>query len=304
MSCQACNTPNDSDARFCSECGKLLPEQTHREPAKARKGYFFILLLLPVIAAAAGIGYYKFFLPEGISAVVNGEEIKRSELDAAVARSTGGEAATGMLRHQVLSRLVTERIMLQEARKADITVSKEEVAAASAETRVSSGLDEDSFEKQMASQYGSAKEFERALERKLLINKFMASKIVPPGADPQAADRAVSRWFDGVSDGAAVRIALAEQGAGPGCGCSGSQDQATVGPRQGMAGCRVAAAQPASDQKGAAIEAALQYWRAKHGPETVTARAIDYGCHVQVDIIKDEKIIGSLRYQGGSILEQ
>jgi hypothetical protein len=49
------------------------------------RAYFFALLLIPVVALATGLGYYKFILPDGIAAVVNGEEIKHSELDSAVA---------------------------------------------------------------------------------------------------------------------------------------------------------------------------------------------------------------------------
>jgi len=307
MQCNACNTPNDADACFCSECGKALGEGTQSGPAKTRKGYFFALLLIPVVALAVGIGYYKYFLPQGVAAVVNGEEIKRSELDVAVVNApAGGGEVSAMLRHRVLNRMIAERLMLQEARKAGIAVPKEEVAAAVAEARMSSGLDEDSFHKEIVSQYGSVKQFESMLERRLLVRKFIAEKVAPVGADSAASDRAVSRWFEALSEKANVRIALAEQGAGAGCGCCGNRNE-TAGPQKSMPGCAAmatgAAAPQTTNQKQAAVDAGLSYWHTKHGPDAVTAKATDFGCHVQVDIIKDKKIIGSLRYQGGSIAE-
>ncbi len=306
MNCPKCTTTNDTDARHCSECGTPISNESTARPAKSRRAYLFALILLPVIALAVGLGYYKFFLPDGVVAVVDGEEIGRSELDGAVARaSKAGSAASGPLRFQILNRLIAERIVLQEARKAGTRATSEEIANAEDEARTSSGLDKAAFNKEILSQYGSVPAFKADLERRLLIRKFLAANVMPAGAEPQAAQKAVNRWFESISNKAVVRVALAEQGAGPGCGCCNNPGQA-AGMKQGTAGCRVAGApaQQASDQKSAATDAALRYWRAKHGPEAVTARAIDFGCHVQVDIVKNEKIIGSLRYQGGSIIEQ
>lgn len=303
MNCPKCMTMNDPDARYCSECGTSISMESMARPARSRRTYLFALILLPVIALAVGLGYYKFFLPDGVVAVVNGEEIGRSELDGAAARSPeAGSAASGPLRFQMLNRLIAERIVLQEARKAGTRATSEEIANAEAEARTSSGLDEAAFNKEILSQYGSVRAFQADLERRLLIRKFLAANVVPAGAEPQAAQKTVNRWFESMSNKAVVRVALAEQGAGPGCGCSNNPGQA-AGTKQG---CRVAGApaQQASDRKSAATDAALRYWRAKHGPEAVTARAIDFGCHVQVDIVRNEKIIGSLRYQGGSIIEQ
>ncbi len=92
MHCPDCKKTNDTDAHFCTACGRLL-QVLPQAVAEQRKAYFIALLFVPVIMLAAGIGYYKFFLPEGVVAVVNGEEIKRSELDAAVARALERQGA-------------------------------------------------------------------------------------------------------------------------------------------------------------------------------------------------------------------
>ncbi len=70
-----------------------------------------------------------------------------------------------------------------------------------------------------------------------------------------------------------------------------------------MGGSRQAAQITSKADTKAASEAALRYWHEKHGPETVTATVKDFGCHQQVDIVKDKKIIASLRYQAGAITE-
>jgi hypothetical protein len=157
--------------------------------------------------------------------------------------------------------------------------------------------------------------FEDVLSRRFLISKFIADKVVPPGADPQKAQVAMDQWYEGVSRKAAVRIALAEQEAGCG-GCNNKTTgqppcrQDTQGPccakgtQANAGGCnRTSQKSRASGQTQSAADACLQYWHAKHGPDTVSARSKDFGCHVQVDIVKDNKIISSLRYQNGSITE-
>jgi hypothetical protein len=52
-----------------------------------------------------------------------------------------------------------------------------------------------------------------------------------------------------------------------------------------------------------AADAGVRYWQEKHGGEAVTARTTDFGCHIQVDILRENKIVRSLRYQDGSISE-
>jgi hypothetical protein len=243
MQCPACSTSNDSDAAFCSECGKQLGEGPKASPEKSRKAYLFAFVLVPILALVAGLGYYKFFLPEGIAAVVNGEEIKTAELDAAIPRARERarvegveEAAYRGSRSQALSELITERLALQEARATGTRVSGEEISSAMAEMQASSGLDKAAFQRHVESQYGSMRDFEKALERRLLITKFLTEKIIPRGADSRTAGRVVDAWVRNLSNKAVVRIALAEKWSGSGCGCCSKG----VGPAEmkpGSPGC-------------------------------------------------------------------
>jgi hypothetical protein len=50
--------------------------------------------------------------------------------------------------------------------------------------------------------------------------------------------------------------------------------------------------------------AGLAYYRQRYGNEQVTVKATDYGCHIQVDVFKDGKVVKSLGYDGaGGIYE-
>jgi hypothetical protein len=51
-------------------------------------------------------------------------------------------------------------------------------------------------------------------------------------------------------------------------------------------------------------DAGLAYWREKLGGGEAGARVTDFGCHVQVDIIRDGKAVKSLQYQNGKITER
>lgn len=317
MLCTHCNHSNDVDAAFCGECGKPLGAAPSAAPARSKKAYWFIVVLVPVLLLVGWFGYYKFFLPDGIAAVVNGEDIKLSELDAAIMRTQAApESVDGRLRYQMLNEMIAERLALQEAIKTKMDVSRDEIANAATSARVASGLDEKTFEQEVRSQYGSRAAFERAVARNLLIKKFISEKVVPAGADPLTARAAVSAWLQELTGRSTVRIALAENGSTGGCGskagcgnncamAGGQQQQkqaAPAGPCCKTTG-QAASSSPSKNLSQSAEAACLKYWHDKHGADSVTTKLTDFGCHVQVDIIKNNKSIASLKFQNGSITE-
>lgn len=238
MHCPDCNTANDPDARYCSECGRPVSGDTKISSVGKTRTYFFALLLIPVVALAGGLGYYKFILPAGIAAVVNGEEIKRSELDSAVAltqakngeeNSNGDQSAqyTRRLRYEVLSGLITEKLVLQEARKVGISASPEDVASAVSLAQASSGMDKNKFQALVVQRFGSMPSFEEAVRREIIIKRIIARQVIPQGGDQQRGD-AVNAWLEDLSARASVRIALAEQWSGGGCGCGDPKTQQTA----------------------------------------------------------------------------
>jgi hypothetical protein len=142
----------------------------------------------------------------------------------------------------------------------------------------------------------------------LIIDRFMTEHIAFGISDPSAVQVAAMKWMQNAPARAAVRVALAEQWSGTGgCGCCGRRpggDAAalkTAGPVEPQAGEKRAV--PPVDGKGEAASKGLAYWREKHGDDAVTARVRDLGCHMEIDIIKNGKVVGSLRYQRGQITE-
>jgi hypothetical protein len=319
MNCGKCNASNDADAVFCEQCGNTLVPV----PAKGRRPYFYALLLVPVLLLAAGFGYYKFILPSGIAAEVNGETITVTELEAAV-RTNGNPAGLsaeqqGQLRYAALSELITERIALQEAKKADVRVSTEEVQAAVANMRTASGLDEQAFTARVEERYGSMDAFRKGLERRLAIRKFVDQNVTAGAASPADANMRLNQWLRNCTARASVRVSLNEElpASGSGCGCCGkgpAQQGTGPGNAPGKPGCGqgkgcgpqagpAAGSPEAKAQVEAARVAALDYWKKQNGSGPVEAKVTDFGCHVQVDIVANSKIAKSLRYQNGTITE-
>ena len=309
MNCGKCNTMNDNDAAFCVNCGGVLTAA----PRKGWRSYRYALLLLPVLLVAAGAGYYKFILPSGVAAVVNGEEIMLAELDNLVQPDRKGAEVSaetiGQMRYAALSELITERIVLQEARKAGVSVSDGDVQAAVQDMREASGLDEKDFAARVTERYGSVSAFRKGLERHLIIKKFIDGTVLAGASGPAEANMRLNQWLQDSTAKAAVRVSLAEQLPASGCGCCGGGGPAAskqgCDPAKGAKqGCDPkAGAKQVSGQGTVARDAALAYWRNQNGNRPVETKVTDFGCHIQVDIMSNNRIAKSLRYQNGTITE-
>ncbi len=307
MECGKCRSANDADARYCVNCGSSLDGRADHGSAKLGRNWWYLLLLLPLLAFAAGVGYYKFYLPKGVAAIVNGEEISLADVDKAASDIADGKAlpeeARSRMRYAVLSRMIAERIALQEARKAGITISQDELAEAVERRRTSAGMDQNTFADQINERYGSMAAFRRVLEQQLAINRFIDQRVTAGATDPATVSARMEQWQREIRGKAVVRIALAEELPAGNCGCcSGNRAPApgrACDPRKGPP----AGAGQLSPQARDAQKAALAYWQARNGDGPVDTRVRDFGCHIQVDIVKDERIAKSLRYQNGTITE-
>jgi hypothetical protein len=303
MQCGQCRKENENDAMFCEHCGSSLKETPAEKRAWFRGPYRSASLLLLAVAVTAGIGYYKYVLPGGIAAEVNGETITLAELDGVV-RSAVPAASAGQMRYAVLSRLVTERIAAQEAAKAGVRVFSEELADALTRAQAASGMDRGRFEAEISGRYGSMRAFRGALERQLTIRKFITERLAVGIADPTIVEGRVDQWLREITGRAAVRIALEEQLPAGGCACCGgktSEGTAAQGcdPSRKPAAGTVGASVPENEAR----KAALAYWRERHGEDPVELQVTDFGCHQQVDLLKGRNIAKSLRYQNGFITE-
>jgi hypothetical protein len=306
MQCGKCRSEIDDDAVFCTNCGTLLTARPETEAQQRNRGWWYLLLLLPVLILAGGLGYYKFALPQGVAAVVNGENITLAELDATMRGYESGQTLSdesrAQMRYAVLSQLISERIAAQEARKAGFTASDDEVDAAVERMRAASRMDEQSFAAQVRLRYGDRDALRRSLRRQLTIGKYVDAKVLAGAPDAASASARMDRWLRNISGQAAVRVALSEELQTGSCGCCGGRSaaarpgcDASHGPAQ--------ASGILSPQARDAQSAALAYWNVRHGAEPVETRVRDFGCHIEVDILQHDRIAQSLRYQNGRITE-
>ncbi len=312
MLCSKCQKHNDSDAVFCENCGAALAATpAHGVVGKGQRA-LFATALAAVILAIIAIGYYKFFLPGGIAAVVNGEEISLAEVNSLMRGAEGIENLPPELvsraRYRVLNDLITERIAWQEARKGGVRAEPAEVEAAYGQLAASAAGGPGAFEAQVRSQYGSVRAFQQSLERRIAIRKYINAQVTAGITDPTIAGARLNQWLQAVSARSSVRVALAEQlpgAAGGGCGSGGGCGTKAGGGCGSGGGCSSAprTGAEASPQAREAEKAALAWWRDRYGSEAVAAKVLDFGCHIQVDMMKGEQIARSLRYQNGSISE-
>lgn len=308
MQCGKCKSENDSDALFCEHCGGDLRGQSTSGAEKKNRAFLYILIAAVVVLVGA-IGYYKFFLPSGVAAVVNGEEISLAEVDARMQGVPRAEDVPPEIlsraRYRILNDLITERIAWQEAKRAGVRIASADIDAAYEQLVASSGDERDAFDALVKDQYGSVRAFRRALERRIAIRRYIDEKIAAGITDSTVVGARVDQWLQEISGKASIRVALAEQLPTSGCGSGGCGSGGCGGSGAGTGGCGTTPRTGAnvSTQAKEAQKAALAYWRERYGDDRVEAKVLDFGCHIQVDMMKEKRIAKSLRYQNGTITE-
>lgn len=306
--CEACNATSRS-------------EEGARRPLRMYRPAMLLILIALVIA---GLAYYRFFLPVGVAAVVNGESISVSDLDAALGRSrasleerygrdvfSGEEGAIELkkLRSRMLADMIRERVVLQEAQKAGVTAEAGEIDDAVRSLQAHWNLDKSGFAELVASRYNGMQAFRREVAEQLIIDRFMSTHVAGGVSDPAARQSAAEQWFRQAQGRAVVRVALAEQWSASGCACcAGRGGEAPASPKGSTDAPAAAsgAAKPSDDRAvltRKAEEAGLAYWRQRHGDCAARAEARDFGCHFEIDIIKGGRVVKSLRYQDDRVTE-
>ena len=136
-------------------------------------------------------------LPEVI-ARVNGEEIKRAELQDAIASLEGqaGRPVPPEERDQVfravLDQLVTGHVLLQESRTRNVTVPDAEIDARIGELRQRFAT-EDEFKKALASRNLTLDRIREELRKQLVIEKMIEAEVTP---QVSVNDQDVKKFYD------------------------------------------------------------------------------------------------------------
>jgi hypothetical protein len=316
----------------CLRCGKETGEgelycpvcQAAWGTRKTKRLWVFSLLFCGVLLGLAGLLLWHAgvslggLIPDRFSrkpmALVNGEPISSADFEARlqtvrriVERHNGSNLFSGErgrvlwenLRAQVLEEMVEEELVAQEARRLGIQVSEQ-------------GIQRE-IERIAREIYGSKENFQTWMEESGVQDQELQERIrnhlreeavkqakTPPGEDAEAF---LSAWLIQARKGSRIEISDGVKKAAYGFagrgGCCGPGLSSRGGSGQGPSG-RTLDPKMEKEAQRLALEA---YQKVNPSEQGVTAKVTDYGCHVQVDIQKEGKVVKSYIYQDGKVFE-
>ena len=205
MECPQCGNDLANGVAVCGACGtevkadeKVLPP---RESGSGRKNVYAVLAVLLVLLGGAALLIFTGLLPNPIkgggstAAIVNGEKISTAEVDQKFdlyrkmtgkdgqtdSATPGGKAAAADMKRQILNTMIQEKILLTEAGKEKITVPPQEIADRIAAIKKSMNLSDNDFEAFLKNHAMTQANFEKRIEKDLLISKLIAKGIEEKG---------------------------------------------------------------------------------------------------------------------------
>ncbi len=173
-------------------------QSVKKQVARQNNALWTALLIIGVIVIAVVI-YLSLQTPptkstqdDRVAALVNGEPIYMSEVDSIYAKLPDSSKATTS-KDDVLSQLIDQKVLLQEAEKQGITATDEEVNAYIQEMLTYFGFTEAQLEQVLAQQNIPMEDFVKSTQDQVilakLVNESIQSKIV-------ITDEAAQEYYD------------------------------------------------------------------------------------------------------------
>jgi hypothetical protein len=233
---------------------------------------------------------------------VNGEEITREEFSKRVDQAKkfyeyrygqgAFEGETGKenlnrLKTDILDEMTTEKILLQEAKSTGYASAPEEEIVKHLEMiKKQSGLSEVDFIKRI----GPLEDLKEELRRRWIISQFIEKAVLK--GDQVNGEVLFGQWL--VKTKAKAQIETYEK----------LEPVYTAKASCCRTGCGGGRAQPLDPKiESNAKTKGLEYYENKTQKKGANARVTDFGCHIQVDIIEDGKVVVSLTYRDGEVQE-
>ena len=297
-SCPSCSGRNEKRARFCIHCGNPLPRRRKVWTKKRHILFGGIGLIL-----AGAIGY---LLTGGIESKlvgkVNGEGITRKEFSKRVDHAKKfyenrygeglfedqtGKENLNRIKTEILDEMVVEKILLQEAKSTGYASAPEEEIVKHLEMiKKQSGLSEVDFIKRI----GPLEDLKEELRRRWIISQFIEKAVLK--GDQVNGEVLFGQWL--VKTKAKAQIETYEK----------LEPVYTAKASCCRSGCGGGRAQPLDPKiESNAKTKGLEYYENKTQKKGANARVTDFGCHIQVDIIEDGKVVVSLTYRDGEVQE-
>jgi hypothetical protein len=328
------------DKKICERCGAEIPDGMGMEcivckdPSgrkRSRRRWYLaaglsLILLLAVglligRAHEAGWDFSWDALTGKPVAVINGDPVTRPEFRERLAisrtmleRQYGkglfagekGEALLANLERDVLEKLLEDRLVAQEARLLNVLVSDEQVRQELEATGREIYGNREKFQATLKDD-GISEEYLFDHIRNLMLRREVAKAKVFDGSD---TDESLGIWLVQARQNAGVTVyrtggwGSSQPPSRGGSSCCGSGGVAPSGGGGGCGGSGTPAGAVDLELKKEASAAALaEYRKANPVGQGVETRATDFGCHVQVDIVKEGKILKSYSYQNGKAFE-
>jgi len=299
--CSSCGQENETQSQFCIYCGSPI--------LKGAKNYFrkhyFILGIIGLILAGSILFFWIEVFNNKFIARVNGEGITRKDFlkrtnqakkfyefryGQNIFMGEAGKENMNRLKNSILDEMVTEKILLQEAKKAGYTLTS--IPEKEIEERIDAikrtyRLSNDDLKKMIGR---NLKDLKEELRTELTISKFLQKTVLEEGQGNP--DQIFGQWLSKVK--ANAKIETFEE----------------VGPlitkkasccTSGCGGGVVSPLDPRIEKEAKAK--ALEYYEKKTQKKDVEAKVTNYGCHIQVDIIDNGKVVLSLTYNGKEVQE-
>ncbi len=297
--CPSCNGRNEKKARFCVHCGNpLLKKRRIRLTSR----YIFFAAIGLILAGA--ISYFLLRGPESkLIGKVNGEEITRKEFSKRVKRAKrfyelrygqnlfqGEEGKQNLtrLKTDVLDEMTTEKILLQEAKSAGYSSAPDEEIVKQVEViKKKYGLSDEDLKQKMG---GSIEDLKEELGKGWVISQFLEKDVLK--GNQQDGEVVFAQWLTNAR--ANAKIETYEK----------LEPISTAKASCCTSGCGGGSVQPLDPKIEQEAKAkALEYYEKKTQKKGASARVTDFGCHIQVDIVEDGKVLLSLTYRQGEVEE-
>jgi predicted nucleic acid-binding Zn ribbon protein len=300
VACPSCGEGNEKGARFCARCGNLLPRS---KEIRFKKRYI-LFGAISLILVGATVFFWMGSLQANLVGKVNGERITRKEFSKRVDLSRNfyesrygqglfegetGKENLNRLKTELLDEIITEKILLQEAKSAGyVSVPEEEISKQIETIKKEYRLSDEELKKMHG---GEIENLKSELRKEWTISQFIEKAVLK--GDRTNGEQLFTQWL--AQTRAKAKIETYEKlepvsTAKASCcksGCGGGGSPQPLDPK----------IEKEAKAKG------LEYYEKKNQKKGDDAKVTNFGCHIQVDIIEDGKIVVSLTYREGEVHE-
>ncbi len=206
--CPHCNAPLGNEISVCGECGKEVSVNEQlpgpEEKSSNKKIYGILAVFLVVVGGAALLLFTGVvpnpFKDSSTAAIVNGEKISYQEVEQKLEifkkisgqagrtdfSSPQSKAVLNDMKRQILHSLIQEKILLTEAAKEKIAASPQEIKDRIDAIKKGLNLSDKDFEQFLKNHSMSLSNFEKRVEKEVLIDKLMAKSAQEKGLSGEA----------------------------------------------------------------------------------------------------------------------